>query len=223
MGRRSATILGRSACYAAVVGATALACAIAFWPAGEDSDAAPRQQAEASIPDISGSIDALRAVTPAPANDEYQRALFSPHPMIQVPQVPAPQQVAAAWPPPAEPVKPAVAAPARPKAPAASRHTTVLNDAQIASIKQRLNLTPEQERMWPAVEVALRKLGYAKKNGGQPHAPTLPTELAGGDVQNLKSAATPLIMSFSQEQERELRLLAQIAGLEKLIPGKESE
>jgi hypothetical protein len=160
---------------------------------------------------------------PASANDEYQRALFSPHPMIQVA---APQQVATASLPPAEPVKPAGAAPARPKAPAASRHNTVLNDAQIASIKQRLNLTPDQERMWPAVEVALRKLGYAKKNGGQrrDHAPgALPTELAGGDVQDLKSAATPLIMSFSQEQERELRLLAQIAGLEKLIPGKESE
>jgi hypothetical protein len=165
---------------------------------------------------------------PAAANDEYQRALFSPHPMIQVAaiQVPAPQQVATASPRPAEPTKSAVTAPARPKAPAANRHNTVLNEAQIASIKQRLNLTPDQERMWPAVEVALRKLGYAKKNGGQrrDHAPNaLPTELAGGDVQELKSVATPLIMSFSQEQERELRLLAQIAGLEKLIPGKEPE
>jgi hypothetical protein len=38
----------------------------------------------------------------------------------------------------------------------------VLNDAQIASLKQRLKLTAEQERMWPAVEAALRKIVYTK-------------------------------------------------------------
>ena len=38
----------------------------------------------------------------------------------------------------------------------------MLNDAQIASIKQRLKLTAEQERMWPAVEAALRKIVYTK-------------------------------------------------------------
>ena len=38
----------------------------------------------------------------------------------------------------------------------------MLNDAQIASIKARLHLTPDQERMWPAVEAALRNIAYAK-------------------------------------------------------------
>src|SRR5205823_4752025 len=45
---------------------------------------------------------------------------------------------------------------AEPHRPANPR--TVLNDAQIASIKERLHLTPSQERMWPAVAAALRGL-----------------------------------------------------------------
>src|SRR6516164_2353747 len=42
-----------------------------------------------------------------------------------------------------------------------ARPNALLDDSQIASIKQRLNLTPSQERMWPAVEAELRKLAYA--------------------------------------------------------------
>jgi hypothetical protein len=57
---------------------------------------------------------------------------------------------------------------------AASRPGGVLNDAQIASIKQRLNLTPEQEKMWPAVEAALRKIVYTK-NAMSPRVPAAST------------------------------------------------
>ena len=42
----------------------------------------------------------------------------------------------------------------------------VLNDAQIASIKQRLHLTQDQEEMWPAVEAALRNLAYTRARVG---------------------------------------------------------
>ncbi len=38
----------------------------------------------------------------------------------------------------------------------------VLNDTQIASIKDRLHLTPDQEQMWPAVEAALRNIAYTR-------------------------------------------------------------
>jgi len=37
-----------------------------------------------------------------------------------------------------------------------SRPGFLLNDAQIASIKSRLHLSPDQEEMWPAVEAALQ-------------------------------------------------------------------
>src|SRR5260370_14872865 len=45
------------------------------------------------------------------------------------------------------------AAPTRPLA--ASRPGYILDDAQIASIKERLHLTPDQEPMWPAGQPAL--------------------------------------------------------------------
>ena len=99
----------------------------------------------------------------------------------------------------------------------------MLNDAQIASIKERLHLTGDQERMWPAVEAALRNVAYAKARDAQRHgAPAAgATEVASLDpdsavVQDLKSAAFPLIMSFSDEQKNEVRSLAHVMGLDKL-------
>jgi hypothetical protein len=99
----------------------------------------------------------------------------------------------------------------------------VLNDTQIASIKRRLQLTPDQERMWPAVEAALRSIAYAKAHGearryrGQAGS----TQMAEIDpnspeVQGLKSAAVPLIMSFNSEQKSEVRTLAHVMGLDQL-------
>jgi hypothetical protein len=119
------------------------------------------------------------------------------------------------------------AKPEPPKAQAAparrvtSRSSNVLNDAQIASIKQRLKLTAEQERMWPAVEAALRKIVYtrnamnpqtrAAQSGGSPTAYIDPSS---AEVQQLKSAALPLIMRLNDEQKREVKMLAYVMGLE---------
>ena len=115
---------------------------------------------------------------------------------------------------------------AKPAVPAHSltRPGAVLNDAQIASMKRRLNLTPEQERMWPSVEAALRNLSYAKNGQGPQHGARDALQAVasidpnGADVQNLKSAAIPLIMSFSGDQMRELQSISRVAGLEKLVP-----
>jgi hypothetical protein len=96
----------------------------------------------------------------------------------------------------------------------------LLNDAQIGSIKERLHLTPDQERMWPAVEAALRNVAYAKVRTAHRHdAPgsevaSLDAESA--EVQGLKSAAIPLLMSFNDEQKNEVRSLAHVMGLDKL-------
>jgi len=102
----------------------------------------------------------------------------------------------------------------------ANRPGFLLNDAQIASIKQRLHLTPDQERMWPAVEVALRNIAHANVRG---HRPGVPADIEAAsldadsaEVQGLKSAAIPLIMSFSDEQKSEVRSLAHVMGLDKL-------
>lgn len=102
-----------------------------------------------------------------------------------------------------------------------SRSSNVLNDAQIASIKQRLRLTAEQERMWPAVEAALRKIVYTKnamtpqtraaQSGG---SATPYIDPSSAEVQQLKSAALPLIMRLNDEQKREVKMLAYVMGLE---------
>jgi hypothetical protein len=115
-------------------------------------------------------------------------------------------------------IKPAVAPGHR----HADRPGFVLNDAQLVSIKQRLNLTPDQERMWPAVEAALRNLAYTNAREAHRHgAPASSTQLASADpnsteVQDLKSAAIPLIMSFNSEQKDEVRSLAHVMGLDQL-------
>jgi hypothetical protein len=102
-----------------------------------------------------------------------------------------------------------------------SRPGFLLNDAQIASIKSRLHLSPDQEEMWPAVEAALRNIAYAKAQSARRHGDDRGTEVASLDpdsaaVQGLKSAAVPLIMSFSDEQRNEVRNLAHVMGLDKL-------
>jgi len=102
-----------------------------------------------------------------------------------------------------------------------SRPGFLLNDAQIASIKSRLHLTPDQEEMWPAVEAALRNIAYAKAQVARRRADDRGADVAALDpdsaaVQGLKSAAVPLIMSFSDEQKSEVRSLAHVMGLDKL-------
>ena len=103
-----------------------------------------------------------------------------------------------------------------------ARHVFVLNDAQIASIKSRLHLSPDQEQMWPAVEAALRTIAYSKsrdgrrKSGGATSAEVAALDPYGPEVQGLKSAAFPLIMSFSDEQRSEVRSVAHTMGLDQL-------
>ena len=102
-----------------------------------------------------------------------------------------------------------------------SRPGFLLNDAQIASIKSRLHLTPDQEQMWPAVEAALRNIAYAKaqyarRRGDKRGADVAALDPDSAAVQGLKSAAVPLIMSFSDEQKVDVRSLAHVMGLDKL-------
>jgi hypothetical protein len=103
---------------------------------------------------------------------------------------------------------------ARPTQPARVKHqpVTLFNDAQIASIKERLRLTRDQEQYWPKVESALRYIGWRHS---RERGPALPT-LAPDDVERLKQAAVPLIMSLREDQKREVRMLAHVMGLEKI-------
>jgi hypothetical protein len=228
--RSSATF--NFACAFAVMSAAALAYGIASRPAARERApevAASAVPAETVVVRSETARNAaaikLRAAEESAAAD---RALFIPAPtyaQVAVQARPAPVLAAAPVPPrrPAPQVHLASVA-AKPAVPARSltRPGAVLNDAQIINIKRRLNLTPEQERMWPSVEVALRNLSYAKgtpQRGGHDAAQAVASiDPAGTDVQNLKTAAMPLIMSFNDDQMRELQSISRVAGLDKLVP-----
>ncbi|MGC1445535.1 MAG: hypothetical protein WA837_08725, partial [Xanthobacteraceae bacterium] len=131
---------------------------------------------------------------------------------------------------PAQKSSPAAAQPAPAPKVAAAPHRPVndragagymLNDTQIASIKERLHLTPDQEQMWPAVEAALRNIAYARAQqargrGAPVSGETQAAAIDPNAVQGLKSAAVPLILSFNSEQKEEVRNLAHVMGLDQL-------
>ncbi|WP_407150405.1 hypothetical protein [Bradyrhizobium sp. ORS 86] len=113
------------------------------------------------------------------------------------------------------------AAPPKPKAaakPAPQKNYTLLSDAQIASIKQRLRLTSDQEYYWPAVESALRAVARKihAKHQGQPAPGNMPIDPDSEEVQQLKSAAMPLLFQLREDQKSEVRSLARLIGLEKV-------
>jgi len=199
----------------------------------------PEARPEAAVADVSAGTPTDAAS--ATAFNDAQLSLFNPRPMVPVvlPQPVAPPQpsesVSVPPPPPAPPptVRSEIKAPVS-AAPRAARQSALentarhaartgflLNDAQIASIKQRLHLTEDQERMWPAVEAALRNIAYAKvRSERRPGAPanveTASLDADSAEVQGLKSAAIPLLMSFSDEQKDEVRSLAHVMELDKL-------
>lgn len=113
--------------------------------------------------------------------------------------------------------KPVSAAQTRPPArPQATRPRHLFDAMQIASIKRRLHLTPEQERMWPAVEVALRNIGAERERALRSRASAGAIDPNSPEVEDLKSAAIPLLMSFSDEQKDEVRSVVHSMGLDQL-------
>jgi hypothetical protein len=94
----------------------------------------------------------------------------------------------------------------------------LLSDVQIAGIKERLQLSSDQESYWPAVETALRAIArkiHATRQA-DPNATGAPIDPDAAEVQQLKSAAMPLLVQLREDQKREVRALARIIGLEKV-------
>lgn len=111
------------------------------------------------------------------------------------------------------PVKPKAAAKPQPQ-----KSYTLLSDGQIAGIKDRLKLTASQEYYWPPVETALRAVARKIHAGRQanPNATGVPIDPESAEVQQLKSAAMPLLFQLREDQKSEVRSLARIIGLEKV-------
>ena len=73
--------------------------------------------------------------------------------------------------------------------------------------------------MWPAVEAALRNMAYQRTQQAAARGATRNVAAVAVDpeaVEGLKSAAVPLIMSFSSEQKDEVRSLVHVMGLDQL-------
>jgi hypothetical protein len=158
-------------------------------------------------------VAALAAFEPpqaAPAPSEpLRQAYASTAPAdLGIPRVPAPAMA------------PSVA-PAKPKAaakPAPQKNYALLSDIQIAGIKDRLKLSASQESYWPPVETALRAVArkiHAKRQA-DPNAAGIPIDPEAEEVQQLKSAAMPLLFQLREDQKSEVRSLARIIGLEKV-------
>ena len=94
----------------------------------------------------------------------------------------------------------------------------LLSDGQIAGIKDRLKLSSSQEYYWPAVETALRavarKIHSARQ--GSPKPGSMPIDPDSDEVQQLKSAAMPLLWQLRDDQKDEVRKLARLIGLDKV-------
>jgi hypothetical protein len=111
--------------------------------------------------------------------------------------------------------------PPKPKAvakPPVQKNYTLLSDVQIAGIKERLKLSPDQESYWPGVEKSLRAIARKMHATRQsdPSAGPPPIDPDWDEVQQLKSAAMPLLFQLREDQKREVRALARIIGLEKV-------
>jgi hypothetical protein len=212
----------------AVIGAVifaSLAGVLVGWSEAQSKDLTPAEVVALRFPSAWGNLSARSAPAVTAVAKQHQ-ILFDPNPSYELasadskPVIPsgvlaygdpaeAPSQASPA--PGARPERRASLVPTAPARPKPDNH--ILNDAQIASIKARLKLTPDQQRYWPGVEAALRGIAYkVNKSGGKLAA----IDAEGAEVQQLKNAAIPLIMMFSEQQKNEVRQLVQVMGLQKL-------
>jgi hypothetical protein len=163
------------------------------------------------------------AVQPAPAetattsaipNEPVLRQAYAEAPAAEIEGLrltePAPSPAKSKQPDP----KPAVAA-----KPPVHKSYALLSDAQIAGIKDRLKLTPDQEYYWPGIENALRAVSrkiQAARLSDPNNAAAIKIDPEAAEVQELKSAAMPLLFQLREDQKREVRSLARLIGLEKV-------
>jgi hypothetical protein len=117
---------------------------------------------------------------------------------------------------------PAVEVPGKPKVvakPPPQKNYSLLSEAQIAGIRDRLKLSSSQEYYWPSVETALRNVVRkisANKLSNPNAPPSAQIDPNCDEVQQLKSAAMPLLFQLRDDQKEEVRKLARLIGLEKV-------
>jgi hypothetical protein len=146
------------------------------------------------------------ADNPQPLPEQLRQAFASDSPFSpQPPKIAAPLSIPLAADKPKAAAKPPV-----------QKTYALLSDIQIAGIKERLKLSPDQEQHWPGVENALRAIArkiHATRQAN-PNAAGAPIDPDWTEVQQLKSVAMPLLFQLREDQKREVRSLARIIGLD---------
>jgi hypothetical protein len=191
---------------------------------GRDSVPAPRPEMVSSVTQSpvsnkEGKKDRLAVATLAlAAFDPPQTATLS-EPLRQAYASSGPADIEAPKLAPASAMIPPVSKPKVVTKPAPQKSYALLSDVQIAGIKERLRLSSSQESYWPAVEDALRAVArkiHATRQGSPNASGTPPIDPDAPEVQQLKSAAMPLLFQLREDQKQEVRSLARIIGLEKV-------
>lgn len=169
--------------------------------------------ASAAIEPVQVPADRL---SQAPVLTEPLRQAFAaatpsdfPAPKASVNEAPAADAPAAVEAPP----KPKVVAKQQPQ-----KTYSLLSEVQIAGIRDRLKLSSSQEYYWPSVESALRNVArkISANKLSNPNGPNVQIDPNCDEVQQLKSAAMPLLFQLRDDQKEEVRKLARIIGLEKV-------
>jgi hypothetical protein len=173
------------------------------------NDVLRQAYAASSAADVEAAkaVEVLARVSPLATSEPQPATTQSVMPQAAVPQDSALQAAAP------QPAKPKAAA-----KPAPQKSYALLSDVQIAGIKERLRLSSSQEHYWPGVETALRavarKLNAAKLSNPQAGAAQLDPDCE--EVQQLKSAAMPLLWQLRDDQKDEVRKLARLIGLDQV-------
>lgn len=179
-----------------ICGAGALAAAGGWllgerlWPEAASAALPPAEVAAEALPvaNRDGKADRLAALEPQP---EINQVFETARAWLAAP-VTAPR-------PAARPEKPS---------------RLFLNDAQIAGIRKRLNLTPAQQRLWGPVEAALREVTLQVEDYKarlKRRDDTFDTDSAA--IARLKAATRALYAQLSGAQKNDLALLVRMAGL----------
>ena len=177
--------------------------------------AEPARQRPAPVYELFPASTAASAAPAAaelrPAPQEYKSRIVAPVVAKPAPEPKKPTTAyALATPNPAAP-KPQANPEARVEPPKIvdHRYDGVLTMAEIAKVKSRLRLSPDQEPLWRPVEVELRKVGRLQMalidSGKKPDVPQ-------SALQPLGQAAMPLFQSLRPDQKEQVRVLARKMG-----------
>ena len=210
VGVAATAILGRDSIPAALPQLASASVASVQTPAAVQAPVSNRENKKDRLAVVSYALAAYESPqTTAALSEPLRQAYASTAPT----DIGLPKEVAPAAAPAAALPKPKAVAKPQPQ-----KNYALLSDVQIAGIKDRLKLSSSQESYWPPVETALRAVARKIHAGRQanPTAPGVPIDPESAEVQQLKSAAMPLLFQLREDQKNEVRSLARIIGLEKV-------